>query len=119
MRDQRTYFWDLPTLLTYLRGQSCELTTELKISGKAARGSIVLEKGTIMSCQLVLQNGMQINGEQAYKKLETCTQWQVELEARDKKEKTPSLPPSPTQPFSPSGKLPSSTGNAWYVYPLR
>ncbi len=87
MRNQKTYFLDLQTLLTYLIDQSCELTTELKVSGKTARGIIVLKEGKIVYCMLSLQNGLQITGEQAYRLVETCTQWQVELEQPEEKKK--------------------------------
>jgi hypothetical protein len=96
MRNRKTYFLDLQTLLAYLSGQSCELTTELKVSEKAARGSILLKEGKIVHCLLALQNGLQITGEQAYKQLETCTQWQVELEQPEEKKKN-----SPLVQFSP------------------
>lgn len=119
MRDRKTYFLDLQTLLTYLNDQSCELTTELKVSGKIARGSIVLKEGRIIDCLLSLQNGSQVTGEQAYKQLKACTQWQVELEQPEEKRKA--LPPvqfspQPTQ-FLPTPPVPAS--RTWSPPPLR
>jgi len=96
MHNRKLYFLDLQTLLTYLSGQSCELTAELKVSEKVARGSILLKEGRIVHCLLSLQNGLQITGEQAYRQLETCTQWQVELEQPEEKKK-----PSPQAQFAP------------------
>jgi hypothetical protein len=119
MRNQKTYFLDLQTLLIYLADQSCELTTELKLSGKAARGSLILKEGKIASCTISFQNGYQIVGEQAYKLVEMSTQWQVELEKPEEKRKKFALPPAPTQ-FSPRLSpepflevSPSSVSNPW------
>ena len=121
MRNRKTYFLDLQTLLTYLSTQSCELITELKVSGQTARGSIILKEGKIVHCLLRLQNGLQLTGEQAYREIETCTQWQVELEQPEEKKKKP----SPVQ-FSPQlepppffSTSPGSTNNLWYSPPLR
>lgn len=96
MGNRQTYFLDLPTLLAHLSNQSCELTTELKISKKIARGIILLKEGKIVHCLLSFQDGSQITGEQAYKQLEAITRWQVELETPQEK-KNPSLlgPSSP------------------------
>jgi hypothetical protein len=118
MGNQKTYFLDLQTLLTYLIDQSCELTTELKISGKTARGSLILKEGKIAYCTISFQNGYQIVGEQAYKLIETCTQWQVELEKPEERKKKF----SPAQ-FSPSPApflevSPASVSNPWSP-PLR
>jgi len=88
MSQHKTYFLDLQTLLPYLHDQSCELTTTLKVSGKAAKGTILLKEGKIISCLLQFQNGTQIGGAQAYKQLEACTRWQVVLEQVEEKEKT-------------------------------
>jgi hypothetical protein len=107
MRDRKTYFLDLQTLLLYLGGQSCELTTELKVSEKATRGSIWLKEGKIVHCLLSFQNGSQISGEQAYRHLEACTQWQIELEQPDEKKKN-----SPPAQFSPQPALFSSVPSA-------
>jgi hypothetical protein len=96
MSNRQTYFLDLPTLLAHLSSQSCELTTELKISKKVARGSILLKEGKIVHCLLSFQDGFQITGEQAYKQLEAATQWQVELEVLQEKKS-----PSPLTPFAP------------------
>ena len=104
MRDNKTYFLDLPTLLTYLSGQSCEVTTELSVSGKPARGSLVLKEGTIVSCLLILSNGRQVTGKQAYQQLQNETQWQVQLEPLEGKKPTFSSvqvpPPSAFPPLS-------------------
>lgn len=117
MRERKTYFLDLHTLLTYLNGQSCELTTELKVSGKIARGAIVLKEGKVVDCLLTLHNGSQVVGEKAYKQLEACDQWQVELENPEEKRKA--LPPVQYSPqptrFLPTPPVPAS--NPWY--PLR
>lgn len=101
MPNSKTYFLGLPTLLTYLHDQSCELTTEINISGKAARGSVVLKNGKIVSCTLIFSNGHQITGEQAYQQLQKSSQWQVCLETREDKKQafsptqfSPSMPPS-------------------------
>jgi hypothetical protein len=118
MRNQKTYFLDLQTLLTYLIDQSCELTTELKVSGQSARGSIVLKEGKIVYCVLSLQNGLQITGEQAFRQIETCTQWQVELEQPEEKKKKFLQPPQ----YSPAPFLavpPLSSNNPLYSPPLR
>ena len=120
MRNRKTYFLDLQTLLTYLRGQSCELTAELKVAAKTARGSILLKEGRVVQCLLTLQNGSQITGEQAYKQLETCTRWQVELEPPDEKKNnsSPTLfsPYAAPAPFSPA---PPSSPYSWSSPPLR
>jgi len=120
MRNQKTYFLDLQTLLTYLIDQSCELTTELKLSGKAARGSLILKEGKIAYCTISFQNGYQIVGEQAYKLIEACTQWQVELEKPEEKKKkffpaqfSPQPAPAPFLEVSPA-----SVSNPWSP-PLR
>jgi hypothetical protein len=118
MGNQKTYFLDLQTLLTYLIDQSCELTTELKISGKAARGSLILKEGKIAYCRISFQNGYQIVGEQAYKLIEACTQWQVELEKPEERKKN--FPPAQFSP-SPAPFLevsPASVSNPWSP-PLR
>lgn len=119
MRNQKTYFLDLQTLLTYLHDQSCELTTEVNVSGKRARGSIVLEEGKVVRCFLSLQNGFQITGEKAYKQLEACTQWQVELEQFEEKKKVSSPAPFSTSPTSFVSRSPASANQAWYFPPLR
>lgn len=118
MPDNKTYFLGLPTLLTYLHSQSCELTTELDISGASAKGSLVLKHGKIVSCTLTFSNGHQITGDQAYQQLQKSSQWQVHLVTRE--ERTQPSPPasfSPSMPFSPT---PSSTApSSWSVPPLR
>jgi hypothetical protein len=102
MSNRKTYFLDLQTLLMYLSNQSCELITELKIAGKTARGSILLKDGKIVYCLLFLHDGVQITGERAYKQIEMCTEWQVELRQPEEKQKnsssaqlSPSLAPAP------------------------
>lgn len=117
MRNQKTYFLDLQTLLMYLIDQSCELTTELKVSGKVARGSIVLKEGKIVHCLLSLQNGLQITGEQAYKEIATSTQWQVELEQPEEKKKKFSSAQSAPEPFLMTPF--ASANNYEYSSPLR
>ena len=112
MHNRKTYFLDLQTLLTYLRDQSCELTTTVRISGQMASGSITLHLGKIIHCQLVLPNGQQISGEGAYKQLQTGTEWQVQLtepeaEKTTRVSSTSSTPPRQTTP------------QAWHRYPLR
>lgn len=87
MSQRKTYFLDLQKLLPHLSDQSCKLTATLKISGKTATGTILLKEGQIVSCLLQFQNGSQIAGAQAYKQLEACNQWQVELEQAEEKEK--------------------------------
>ncbi len=120
MRNQKTYFLDLQTLLMYLVDQSCELTTELKLSGNAARGSLILKEGKIVSCTISFQNGYQIVGEQAYNLIATSTQWQVELEKlEDKKKKFPPAQLSPQLSPEPFLEVsPSSSNNSLYP-PLR
>lgn len=120
MGNQKTYFLDLQTLLTYLIDQSCELTTELKISGKPARGSLILKEGKIAYCTISFQNGYQIVGEQAYKLIETCTQWQVELEKPEERKKKFSPAQFSPQPASaPFLEVsPASVSNPWSP-PLR
>src|ERR1035438_6956751 len=88
MSQRKTYFLALQKLLPHLSDQSCELTTTLKVSGKAARGTILLVEGQIVSCLLQLQNGSQITDTHAYKLLESCTQWEVELEQTEEKRRT-------------------------------
>lgn len=104
MDSKKTYFLDLQTLLTYLRTQSCELTTELTIAGKVARGSIVLKEGKIVSSTLILHNGSQVTGERAYQQLQASTQWQVQLGKPEEKRKIlrqkRALDPSLLQSFS-------------------
>ena|SRR5438552_4150430 len=118
MRNRKTYFLDLQTLLMYLNNQSCELTTELKVAGKTARGSIMLKDGRIVYCQLSLQSGVQIKGEQAYRQLEMCNEWQVELEEQ-KKVFVP-LQMSPQPPSAPFLTAPfASNGKPWPPPPLR
>src|ERR1044071_3875206 len=87
MSQRKTYFLDLQKLLPHLSDQSCKLTTTLKISGKAASGTVLLKDGQVVSCVLQLQDGSQIVGAQAYKQLESCTQWQVELAQPEEKER--------------------------------
>lgn len=94
MSQRKTYFLSLQMLLSYLDDQSCELTTTLKISGKTARGTILLKEGKVVFCLLQFQNGSQIVGAQAYKQLESVTQWQVELEQAEEKGKTSFSAPS-------------------------
>ncbi|HET8839959.1 MAG TPA: hypothetical protein VFN35_00770 [Ktedonobacteraceae bacterium] len=106
MSQRKTYFLGLDMLLPHLSDQSCTLTTTLKISGKVAGGTIFLRDGQMVSCSIQFEDGAQIIGLQAYKYLETCKQWQVELERAEEKKKTP--PPS-TQ-FS---------GQIQYLPPLR
>ena len=119
MRNQKTYFLDLHTLLTYLHDQSCELTTELNVSGKKARGCIVLEKGRVVRCLLSLQNGFQITGEQAYKQLEACTQWQVELEPFEEKKKASRPEALSVQTTPLVARLAAPTNHARDLPPLR
>ena len=109
MSNRQTFFLDLPTLLTHLRGQSCELTTELKVSKRMARGIVICKEGKIVQCMLSFQDGSQITGELAYKQLETSTHWQVEWEEPPEKKKiAPSAQISqrPTQPNLPAYPLP-------------
>lgn len=108
MRDKKTYFLDLPTLLTYLSSQSCELTTELTISGQAAQGSLILRDGKIVSCLLLFSNGQHMTGEQAYQYLQKGTEWRVHLKGDE--EKKPIAPPSqfPSQ-FTPPTPTPFSS----------
>src|SRR3954469_10077534 len=98
MSQRKTYFLNLEMLLPYLSDQSCELTTTLKISGKAARGNILLQKGQVVSCLIQFENGSQIIGMQAYKQLEGCKQWEVELAKAEEKKKTSLSGPFPVPP---------------------
>lgn len=118
MPDNKTYFLNLSTLLTYLHSQSCELTTELDISGKHAKGSLVLRHGKMVSCTLVFANGRQITGDQAYQQLQNSLRWQVHLEPWEEKRQTfPPVQPSPSVPSSP---IPSSpVHDPWNTPPLR
>jgi hypothetical protein len=118
MGNQKTYFLDLQTLLTYLIDQSCELTTELKISGNPARGSLILKEGKIAYCTISFQNGYQIVGEQAYKLIETCTQWRVELEKPEERKKKFSPSQFSPQPAPFLEVSPASVSNPWSP-PLR
>lgn len=116
MRDGKTYFLDLQTLLTYLSTQSCELITKLTIAGETARGSITLKEGRIVDCVLFLPDGSQILGENAYRQLQTSTEWQVELIRPEEKKTIPppqqfssqrsSLPPLSAQYGNSPGSLP-------------
>lgn len=106
MNQRKTYFLGLDVLLPHLSDQSCTLTTRLKVSGKVAGGTIFLQDGQIVSCFIQFENGSQIIGAQAYKYLETCKQWEVELEKAEEKKKTP----------SPSTSL---SGQIQYLPPLR
>lgn len=121
MRNRKTYFLDLQTLLIYLNTQSCTLTTELKISGKTAVGSIILKEGKAVYCQLVLHDGALVTGEQAYRRLETCMEWQVELElpGEQKKDFQSTQPPQQLSPAPFSATSPISTRKLWYSPPLR
>jgi len=120
MSNRKTYFLDLQTLLTYLSNQSCELFTELKISGKTAKGSILLKNGKIVYCVLVLQDGLQITGEQAYKQIETCTQWQVELrQPEDENRISPSVQFSPSHVTAPFLAIPTGIESNIWSRPLR
>ncbi len=120
MRNRKTYFLDLQTLLVYLNTQSCKLSTELKVSGKSAQGSIFLKDGKIVNCLLILQNGVQFTGEQAYRQIEACTEWQVELERPGEKKDSP---PAPLSSYPAPGSflpMPSAApGNRWAPAPLR
>jgi hypothetical protein len=115
---KKTYFLDLRTLLTYLRDQSCELTTILDVSGKTARGSIALHEGNIVHCLLMFNNGYQIAGQHAYQQLEACTRWQVELERRDEEKKTFLSAPSPAQSTPFSGVPPPASASHTRSSPL-
>ena len=119
MDGEKVYFLDLQTLLTYLSDQSCTLTAELKIAGKTAKGRILLKEGKIAHCLLTLHNGQQIIGEEALKRLQGHSQWQVYLETSEEKKRASFPPPSspqtttlfPTQPFTPY--------NPWHAPPLK
>ena len=121
MRDKKTYFLDLPTLLTYLSSQSCELTTELGLSGTTAQGSLILRDGKIVSCLLIFSNGQHLIGEQAYQYLQKGTEWQVHLKTEE--EKKPVAPPAqfPSQFFPPTPTPFSSPYNygSWSATPPR
>ncbi len=117
MPNNKTYFLGLSTLLTYLHDQSCELTTELNISGQLARGSLVLKDGQIVNCVLVFPNGRQITGEQAYQQLQKSSQWQVCLETRE--EKKLAFPPTQFSPSAPpSSSSPPAARGSWFSPPL-
>ncbi len=100
MDGQKTFFLDLQTLLTYLSGQSCELTTSLTLSGKQAHGSLLLKDGRIVDCLVSVQGGPLLRGEQAYKLLQHGAQWQVRL--GDSTEKTAAFSPN-SAPSAPPG----------------
>lgn len=91
----KTYFLDLPTLLEYLRGQSCVLTTVVTISGKSGNGYVFLKDGVAIKYLIRMQDGMQLEGQLAYPHLEVCTQWQVQLEQEVPAAPQPSPPPQP------------------------
>ncbi len=118
MRDGKTYFLDLETLLTYLSTQSCELNTNLTIAGKNARGSIMLKEGRIVDCVIFLPNGSQLRGENAYRQLKTSTEWQVELIRPEEKKKIPA--PQQLSPQPPSLQpLSAQYSNSMSSLPLR
>ncbi|MGH2508841.1 MAG: hypothetical protein ACRDHZ_15760 [Ktedonobacteraceae bacterium] len=118
MPDNKTYFLNLSTLLTYLHSQSCELTTELDISGERVRGSLVLKYGKIVNCTLTFSHGRQITGEQAYQQLQNSSRWQVRLEQRD--EKVQPFPPTQFSPSMPPLPTPSTPAHdPWNTPPLR
>lgn len=89
----KTYFLDLPTLLEYLRGQSCMLTTVVTISGKSGNGYVFLKDGMVIRCFIRMQDGTQLEGQLAYPYLEVSKQWQMQLE-----QDAPASPPSSPSP---------------------
>lgn len=99
----KTYFLDLPTLLEYLRGQSCMLTTVVTISGKAGNGYVFLKDGMVIRCFIRMQDGMQLEGQLAYPYLEASKQWQMQLEQEPPAPPQPSQSPQPdtSGPFQP------------------
>lgn len=78
----------------------------------------MLKEGRVVDCVLFLPNGSQLRGENAYKQLQTSTQWQVELLRPEEKKKF-----SPPQQFSPQPpSLPppgAPLGNGLSSRPLR
>lgn len=98
-RMGKTYFLDLPTLLEYLRGQSCMLTTVVTISGKSGNGYVFLKDGIAIKYLIRMQDGMQLEGQLAYPYLKVCTQWQVQLE----QDVPASSQPSPSPQLDNSG----------------
>lgn len=96
----KTYFLDLPTLLEYLRGQSCMLTTVVTISGKSGNGYVFLKDGMVIRYFIRMQDGMQLEGQLAYPYLEAAKQWQMQLEQDVPAPPQPS--PSPRPDGSPS-----------------
>ena len=91
----KTYFLDLPTLLEYLRGQSCMLTTVVTVSGKSGNGYVFLKDGMVIRCFIRMQDGTQFEGQLAYPYLEASKQWQVQLEQDAPAPSQPSPPPQP------------------------
>jgi hypothetical protein len=109
MEDQKIYFLDLQTLLSYLRGQSCVLTSEISVAGKAGTGYITLRDGVVESCLVHFRDGSQLVGKAAYERLETCERWQVRL-IRPEADSVSPPPPSQVSPAGP--QLPSQRQTA-------
>lgn len=81
MHSGKVYFLDLQTLLSYLHGQSCTLSTEMRVNRKNAEGYIYVQAGEITGCLIRFANGQQLQGQAAYEQLQGCNQWKVHLNA--------------------------------------
>lgn len=83
MVNERTYYLDLPTLLTLLRNKKGTLTTRVKLSEykTTGTGTIAFAFGRITGCTLEWSKG-HLEGEEAYKRLQTIQEWNVHFETQ-------------------------------------
>jgi hypothetical protein len=83
MVNERTYYLDLPTLLTLLRNKKGTLTTRIKLSEykTTGTGTVAFAFGRITACTLEWSKG-HLEGEEAYKRLQTIQEWNVHFETQ-------------------------------------
>ena len=78
---ERVYFLDLPTMLEYLQGRSCTLSTPISLPGRSGQGFLFCEHGVVRGSLIRWSDGTHLQGEEAYTYLQRGTQWQVQLES--------------------------------------
>ncbi|MBA2284383.1 MAG: hypothetical protein H0W02_02765 [Ktedonobacteraceae bacterium] len=105
----KIYYLDLATLMSVLDDGLYTLSTSLVVSGTQGSGYITLSNGHITECAVKLADGRHIEGEQAFRLLQSQTQWQVQIVPVP-----PALPPmppaTPAMPPSYRDTLPPSMG---------
>ncbi|MDQ2903424.1 MAG: hypothetical protein ABI456_03350 [Ktedonobacteraceae bacterium] len=88
----KTYYLDLATLMSVLDDGLYTLSTSLVVSGTQGGGYITLSNGHITECAVKLADGRHIEGEQAFRLLQSQSQWQVQIVS------VPIIPPMPPAP---------------------